>query len=83
MISKRTAILKQVVNGALRGDQKATQILLRLLSQGDSTFPVALRPQFKRLNHVRDGASGTQVASQRYSAAQRTTAREVDSSRSR
>ncbi len=42
--SKRTAILKQVVNGALRGDQKATQILLRLLSHGDSEGELGQEP---------------------------------------
>ena len=44
LISKRTAILKQVVNGALRGDQKATQILLRLLSQGDTEGELGHEP---------------------------------------
>jgi hypothetical protein len=44
MISKRTAILKQVVNGALQEDPKATQILLRLLSQGDSEGELGQEP---------------------------------------
>src|SRR5437763_2393218 len=43
---------------------------------------VARQQQFKRLNHVSNGIPGTQVASRHYSDAQRTTAREVDSSAS-
>ena len=43
-ISKLKAAMKQVVNHALRGDPKATQRLLRLLSQTDSETELGQEP---------------------------------------
>ena len=43
-ISKLKAAMKQVVNQALRGDPKATQRLLRLLSQTDSETELGQEP---------------------------------------
>jgi hypothetical protein len=43
-ISKLKAAMKQVVNHALRGDPKATQRLLRLLSQTDAETELGQEP---------------------------------------